>query len=110
MADNRVEVVKALRLLGTAWRGDWSDFDGRQLRGQLDDIADRLADDAEPFDAAFWLAINGICPEYGCWCEHCPEQDATYRMQCAHETAERDRAMGRTSDDSATTPAEASDD
>lgn len=30
----------ALTALGSAWRNDWSGFDGRTLRGQLDEAAE----------------------------------------------------------------------
>ena len=36
--NNKDEAIKCLGALGDAWRGDWSDFDGRTLRSQLDDI------------------------------------------------------------------------
>ena len=37
-------VVRELRALGQAWRNDWSEFDGRQLRDQLDAIANFAVD------------------------------------------------------------------
>lgn len=97
MSDNREQVKVALGLLGEAWRGDWSDFDGRTLRAQLDELAGHLDDKAKPFDGAFWAALKGICPVNGCWCEYCPERDEKYRMQCAHETKVRDEHYGRVS-------------
>jgi hypothetical protein len=36
--DRNQEARKCLHALGSAWRYDWSDFDGRTLRGQLDEI------------------------------------------------------------------------
>ena len=38
--DKRImDTLQCLNALGSAWRNDWSDFDGRTLRDQLDDIA-----------------------------------------------------------------------
>jgi hypothetical protein len=31
-------LTRNFKALGEAWRGDWSDFDGRQLRHQIDEI------------------------------------------------------------------------
>jgi hypothetical protein len=40
---NKIEIVKReLNALGQYWRNDWSDFDGRTLRDQLDTIASFL--------------------------------------------------------------------
>lgn len=32
-------VLREMKAVGTAWRLDWSDFDGRTLRDQLDSLA-----------------------------------------------------------------------
>ena len=31
-------VCREMTQIGYGWRGDWSDFDGRRLRDQLDDL------------------------------------------------------------------------
>lgn len=37
--DKRImDTLQCLNALGSAWREDWSDFDGRTLRDQLDEI------------------------------------------------------------------------
>lgn len=54
------EITRALRELGQGWRTMWIDFDGRQLRSQLERIADMFtvpdpkatADDFEEFRQA----------------------------------------------------------
>ena len=71
-----VEVALALDLLGSAYRGDWSDFDGRSLRAQLDDLSAVLRNDkakvrGQLFDAKEWAKSEGICPKHGCWDYHC---------------------------------------
>ena len=32
-------VLREMRAIGSGWRADWSGFDGRTLRNQLDDLA-----------------------------------------------------------------------
>jgi len=32
-------VLREMQAYGCGWRNDWSDFDGRQLRGQLIELA-----------------------------------------------------------------------
>jgi len=32
-------VIREMRCYGSGWRADWSDFDGRTLRDQLDELA-----------------------------------------------------------------------
>ena len=61
--------LDALAAVGQSWRGDWSDFDGRTLRDQLNSwIATvRLAD----ADWKAWLDGWGICPECHSFTEHC---------------------------------------
>lgn len=66
-------VITAMGLLGSAYRGDWSDFDGRSLRAELDDLAGALTSD-KPFDIEWWAHGNGICPVGRCWHEHCPDR------------------------------------
>jgi len=71
--NNASAVADALDLLGAAWRGDWSDFDGRTLRNQLGELSAALTGDV-PFDARQWAAANGICPERRSWAEHCDQR------------------------------------
>ena len=65
--------LEAMRLLGQAWRGDWSFFDGRSLRSQLEEIAVmfRAAEAGEPTDLAAFLLLNGICAKCEAWSEYC---------------------------------------
>lgn len=72
MHDRQEAVIEAMGLLGSAYRGDWSDFDGRSLRAELQDLAAALTSD-KPFDAEWWAHGNGICPVGRCWHEHCPD-------------------------------------
>jgi|GEM_PF-6932293 len=69
--DLDVEVVaagqEALCLLGSAWRGDWSDFDGRTLRAQLQEASDVFAG---KLTLENFLSLTGICPR-GHWTFHC---------------------------------------
>lgn len=65
------QAKSALTHLGQAWRGDWSEFDGRTLRAQLDDLS--LILDGKRTLAQF-LAGCGICPDHSCWPEHCRDQ------------------------------------
>ena len=73
MTDEHIaQVERALAGLGNAWRGDWSDFDGRTLRAQLGGVETILRAE-DPQDAADrWLMGNGVCREHACWPEHCP--------------------------------------
>lgn len=70
-------VGRALRALGAAYRGDWSDFDGRSLRHQLEEVADFLADPAPITNTeveawmAGWFVRNDICPVGHHWTDHC---------------------------------------
>jgi hypothetical protein len=62
----------ALSVLGSAWRGDWSEFDGRTLRDQLDSwigMKDR-GDDPEA-----WLRSWGVCPVCRSWRDYCDERE-----------------------------------
>lgn len=67
-------IAHALRLLGQAYRGDWSDFDGRTLRDELNELADALdkALAGEEFDLERWQIRLAICGECWCWFENCP--------------------------------------
>lgn len=53
--------------LGAAWRADWSDFDGRYLRGQIKDIL-------EGNDAGIEFYHDHIVEGYG---------DVSYKQVCA---------------------------
>ena len=71
------EALDALTALGQAWRGNWSDFDGRTLRGQLSDLRKIIekAHQGEPVtaDVTGFLEGEGICSKchswsMWCWC------------------------------------------
>lgn len=59
----------ALRSLASAWRGDWSEFDGRTLRAQLHDWIRCAQDDGTDWEQ--WLRLNDICPTCHSWEEYC---------------------------------------
>jgi hypothetical protein len=67
--------LAAMAALGAAWRGDWSSFDGRVLRSQLEYLADLFvkAERGEDLrgDLASFYAINEICPSCCSWTEYC---------------------------------------
>ncbi len=73
MSANAPEIAEALSLLGDAYRGDWSDFDGRTLRYQLNELAEALTTDA-PFSVRKWAAAQSICTKTRGWAEHCEEK------------------------------------
>lgn len=75
-------VAGCLGLLGSAYRGDWSDFDGRSLRAQLDELADAL-NEGTTLDVQRWAHLNGICPHARQWHEHCAERGSKYHW-CRH--------------------------
>jgi hypothetical protein len=68
------EALDALSAVGSAWRGDWSNFDGRTLRDQIDGwrrLMERaMAGECESGEADAWLNVQGICPLCG-WREYC---------------------------------------
>lgn len=68
-------VFAAMEMLGEAWRGDWSDFDGRTLRSQLDQLArlgrEALAGTAIVGPLAGFYAEQNICPYCRSWTEYC---------------------------------------
>lgn len=77
MPDFRVPAatLAAIQVLGECWRGDWSDFDGRLLRAQLDDltlIARREAEGqgVEEALAAFYAGAD-ICTGCMAWGSNC---------------------------------------
>lgn len=57
----------ALTHLGAAWRMDWSSFDGRSLRAQLDEIAGWLTPGAPCPTVEMWAAALGINLETSTW-------------------------------------------
>ena len=107
MHDRQEAVIEALGLLGSAYRGDWSDFDGRSLRAELQGIAGMLVSE-EPFDLNEWSHGMGICPVGRCWHEHCPDRRTGgsnpggncphYESYLADWTAKRDAALSGASE------------
>lgn len=80
--DARIEAIAAgIQALGEAYRDDWSDFDGRTLRAQLNGYADLLRSDRMMTYEQLCLS-DSVCPLNRCWYEHCP--DAIGRATCAH--------------------------
>lgn len=56
--DRLKEGALLLSRLGAYWRNDWSDFDGRTLRDQLDVIADFL--EGGPLPAMSYLEDDDV--------------------------------------------------
>jgi hypothetical protein len=54
----RRDVARCLEALGYDYRMDWSSFDGRCLRDQLDELAAALNGLSSPFDPDEWIACN----------------------------------------------------
>ncbi len=71
--------LDALTALGSAIRGDWSEFDGRTLRDQIGswrglyERADR--GELSTTEAHDWLRAWGVCPVDQCWREHCDSRE-----------------------------------
>jgi hypothetical protein len=64
--------LDALMALGEAYRGDWSEFDGRQLRREL--YSWRELHEATPDDAAAartWAAESYVCVAHGSFFMYC---------------------------------------
>lgn len=81
------KVGQALQLLGTAYRMDWSDFDGRTLRDQLNDLAGYLTGEEKGFDLEAWAFGVGICPEGRSWTKECVYKTGTESYyECGHLT------------------------
>lgn len=80
--DNATKVAEALGLLGASYRGDWSDFDGRTLRSELDGLAGALTSEKD-FDLDRWVFSASICRENQSWAHHCPERGKTF-FSCRH--------------------------
>ena len=64
MPDN-LTPVDALLLLGQAWRGDWSDFDGRTLRDQLNSWGTEC--NTGKITPIEWLWSCGVCHIHKQW-------------------------------------------
>jgi hypothetical protein len=67
--------LAAMAALGNAWRGDWSEFDGRTLRSQLDDLdpiirGEVAGEDVSPLVATFYASWD-ICDKCRSWTMHC---------------------------------------
>jgi len=67
------DVLSLLSELGSAWRGDWNDFDGRQLRAELDDLYPySRGEKTREQVRAMW----GVCPHGGGhWTYYCGDYD-----------------------------------
>ena len=66
------KVIEMLHILGAAWRSDWSDFDGRMLRDQLDFIAMQLRDDVKECSVEDFMKAELIKKtEYGYGWDDC---------------------------------------
>ena len=63
-------VADCLRALGAAYRGDWSEADGRTIKCQLERIAFVLVHGDDSLTYESWCDDNGIHPEQMCWMEH----------------------------------------
>lgn len=72
-AQIQTDIAAALDTLGEAWRGDWSMFDGRTLRWQLNQLSKALRQ--EEFNYRVWAAEQDICPACQSWTEHCHCRD-----------------------------------
>lgn len=74
------QALNALSALGSAWRGDWNDFDGRTLRDQLDSwqalMRRALAGEMLEGEAEAWMRSEYICPVCRSWHEWCSEKAA----------------------------------
>lgn len=67
--------LSCLSALGAAYRGDWSDFDGRSLRAQLDEvdriIRQEVAGEDVARSVAGFYAGNNICARCQSWNSYC---------------------------------------
>jgi hypothetical protein len=82
MNDERTEAIASgLEALGSAYRLDWSQCDGRTLMSQLDSYARYLRNDA-PITYEDLCLRDGVCPVERCWYEHCSQ--ANGYEPCAH--------------------------
>jgi hypothetical protein len=76
-------VASAMEALGSAWRGDWSDFDGRTLRSELGDLASHLRSDT-PVTYEQLCREVGVCPVRRAWPEYCDEKPEGRWATCVH--------------------------
>lgn len=82
---NAEQVADALSLLGAAYRSNWSDFDGRSLRSQLDELAMTLRE-GKLFSAERWAFATGICPASKGWVTDCADKrPGSHYSTCKHE-------------------------
>lgn len=93
LREQREFVFAANKELGSAWRNDWSDFDGRTLRSQLEDIESLALEVAAgtPRDEALvrFRSINSLCEAgHGCWTHY--EGCFTCNVQATAEAAAHD--------------------
>lgn len=56
--DKKEILIRELIALGQYWRNDWSDFDGRTLKSQLDYICHWYSQDKEPDFTSFSDQLN----------------------------------------------------
>jgi hypothetical protein len=67
--------LACLDALGSAYRGDWSEMDGRTLRDQLQEAAVVIAKEARgenvTADVAGFMITNGICNCGSSWTSNC---------------------------------------
>lgn len=73
MSDENEGALTALQHLGWAWRGDWSNFDGRMLRDEIDSWVAMFREGATPEAVSDWRASCGLCQTEGHWTYHCGE-------------------------------------
>lgn len=67
--------------VGRAYRGDWSDFDGRTLRTALDALDEVVAG---AMSAERYRSLEGLCPAgQGHWIDYCE------RGRCGNEGVDR---------------------
>lgn len=75
----QVDAVGALLVnLGGAWRGDWSGFDGRTLRDEMDEASALLCRAVRGenvlSDLARYRREHGLCPQGGShWTTYCAD-------------------------------------
>lgn len=82
MEERMKAVAEALTLLGRAYRMNWSDFDGRSLKMELEELAGYLTGNRE-LDVEAWAYRSSICYVKGWWQEDCDERGNLY-SSCKH--------------------------
>ena len=63
MKEEQTYQEKACKAIAAAWRGCWSDFDGRSLRDQIDEAFTVETQN----DLIFFLERWGICHKCNSW-------------------------------------------